>query len=167
MTHFPPPRSPNVLLWIQIRRSDRKLDDLQARIGLAQCANGQSAMVGRAIPQQQDIDIGMGIQDRLQVEGRRLGIHGLGARDDLAPSLEVEGAIVVGVCSTRITAHGEGLPSWRPYRHRAGLQIDFGLIFSQNDGVGCILGDVDQFFSSKVSNSITAASLRDLKTLVG
>jgi hypothetical protein len=47
------------------------------------------------------------------------------------------------------------------------LQVDLGLIFGQDDGVRRILGDVNQFFSSNVSNSITAASLRDLKTLVG
>jgi len=167
MTHFPPRRPPNVLLWVQIRRGRRELDDLQARIGLAQSTNGHAAMVGRAIPQQQDIASRMCVQDRLQMQRRRLGIHRLGARDDFVSGLEVERAIEVGVGSAGVTAYREGLSARRPHRHRAGLQIDFGLIFGQNHGVGGVLGDVDQFFSSKVSNSITAASLRDLKTLVG
>ena len=96
-----------------------------------------------------------------------LGIHRLGTRDDLASGLEVEGAIVVGVGSAGVTPHGEGLPARRPECHRAGLQIHFGLILGQDHRVRRVLSDVKQFFSSSVSNSITAASLRDLKTLVG
>jgi hypothetical protein len=71
------------------------------------------------------------------------------------------------VRATGIGTHGEGLPARRPHRHGAGLQIDFGLIFSQDDGLGCGLGQVDQVFSIWASNSATAASFRDLKTLVG
>lgn len=167
MTHLPTRRAPDVLLWVQIRCGGRKLDNLQAWVRVAHGSNGWAAMPGRTIPQQQDIDIRMRLQQPLQMDGTRLGIHGQGTGDDFRPGLEIERAVEVGMSTSWITTHCERLATRRPSRHRTGLHIDLGLILGQNDGVGRILGDVNQFFSNNVSNSITAASLRDLKTLVG
>lgn len=156
-----------MLLRIQIRRRRRKLQYLQARVRLAQRLDRWATVPRRSIPQQQNVAFRMRCEQRLQMLSCRLGIQLRCACDDLLPGLEVQRAVPTDMRSSWVASHREALPTRRPSRHRGGLQIDLGFIFSQNDGVWRVLSDVDQFFSSNVSNCITAASLRDLKTLVG
>ncbi len=136
-----------MLLWVQIGRSGRKLNNCQAGVRRQQRPDGRSTVPGRAIPQQQDVHGRIGIKNRLQMDGRRCRMHCLGTRDNLGARLEIQCAIEVGVGAPRIAANGEGLPARRPGRHGAGLQVDRGLIFRQNDGLWRGLGDVNQFFS--------------------
>jgi len=165
--HLPPRRTPHVLLRVQIRRRRRKLQYLQARVRFAQRLDRWATVPRRSIPQQQNIALGMCCEQRLQMLSCHLGIQLRCASDDLLPGLEVQRAIPADMRSSRVASHREALSTRRPDSHRRGLQIDLGFIFSQDDRVRRVLSDVNQFFSSNVSNCITAASLRDLNTLVG
>jgi hypothetical protein len=66
-----------------------------------------------------------------------------------------------------IHAHDGGRADGRPHGGRRGLQIQRGLIFRQNNRLGCILRGVDQFFSIWSVKSSTAWARRERKTRAG
>jgi hypothetical protein len=56
------------------------------------------------------------------------------------------------------------LAARRPNVHGGGLQVHPGFILRQDDRFRDVLSDVDQFFSTTASKSITSRSRRDLYT---
>ncbi len=82
------------------------------------------------------------------MHGRRVAVHRVTARHDFGSRLEVQGAVEVGFGAPRIHPHGWCCPERCPDRRRGRLQVQCGFIFGQDDGVGCVLGRIDQFFRS-------------------
>ncbi len=98
------------------------------------------------VRQQEDSYIRMASQNGVQMDSRRCGMHRRCSDDKLDAGLEIERAIIVDMRPPWIASHGDGPPAWCPDCHGAGLKVDFGLIFGQNNGLWRGLGDVDQFF---------------------
>ena len=167
VAHRPPRRLPHMFLRIEIGGGGRKLDQLQARMGRDQIANGGPAMPGRPIPQHQQRPIRIGTQELLTILGRGDRVQSSGLHDHLLARGAIERPVQARFGPSWITADGEWLPAWRPRRHCRRLEIQRRFIQRHNDRLWGRLRHVDQFFSIWASQSSTARALRDLKTVVG
>ncbi len=66
---------PNMLLGIQLGRGNRKVHFFQPRVVFQDETNCGSTAPGCAIPEQQDILIGIGLQNVFKILGAGKGIH--------------------------------------------------------------------------------------------
>ncbi len=167
VTDCPTGGFPDMFLGVQLWRGRWEADQLQAWVGVEDLLNLRTPMPRRTVPQEQDRDVGVRGQDRTQVGCGGSGMHRCRFGHKLVSRLQVQRPIEVGLRPARITANDEWVSTRTPDRHGGRLQVQRRFVFRQNDRFGCSLGHVDQFFSSCVSNSNTARSLRDLNTLVG
>jgi hypothetical protein len=155
---------PDLFLRVQFGRSDGIFHDLQTRIGRQQTQDRLTVMPGGAIPEEQNRLLWKSIQYLLQMAGRRFGIEHRRAGHHFMTRFQVQRAVEARFAATRIHANNRCLTAWRPNVHGGGLQIHPGFVLRQNHGFRRILGDVDQFFSTNASKSITAAVRCDLYT---
>jgi hypothetical protein len=81
--------------------------------------------------------------------------------------MQVQRAIEIDFLASWMEAYHRGLTSGCPHRCRRGLQIETGLILSQEYRLRYVLRSIYQFFSSCSSNSVTLDAERDLYTLAG
>ena len=158
---------PDMLLGIEVRRGHREEHDFQTGIGRQELTERLTTMPGRAVPQKQNGAVGKSIEDGLQMMGAGFSIHDRFATGDDLASVQVERAVEVGL-GTALVGTDEGcLTTWCPDAVRGGLQVEGGFVLGQNECVGRILQQVDQFFSSCSSKAATCVSRRDLNTLAG
>src|SRR5919109_1573629 len=96
---------PNLLLGIQVRRGDREIDNLQARIFRQKLADRAATMPGSAIPEQQDWTVWESVEKTLQMCSAGNCIQLLHTTNHLASSMQIERAIEADFGPTRVNAH--------------------------------------------------------------
>ena len=163
VTDSPPCGFPDMLLRIEVGRCGRKCHQLQARIGRLH------------------ITAAIRVPDPTAAQSAPLG-SAPAVFPDSWPSFRRSSAPPVAPAPGRFSdpAHRKS-GSWcgwdrcgqaaaarvAPTAMVRGLQIQRGFIHRYDHRLGCVLRDVNQFFSICASKSATAASLRDLKTWAG
>jgi len=157
-----PCRLPDMFLGVEVGSRWREVHQLQARVGGEYGLKRRPLMPGGAIQEQQDGPVGIGCQNLLKVQGCGLGVHDLGRHDDLMPGVQIERPIEVHAFPARMQLDEWGLTAPVPDGPQRRLKVERGLVLGQDDGIGCFLRRVDQFFSSCSSNSMTLSSERDL-----
>lgn len=81
-----------------------------------------------------------------------------------ATGLQVQRAEETGPLPPRVDRHDGRAAALRPDAGGGGLQVQAGLVAGQDHGVGGVLGDVDEFFSSRSSKSMICSLLWDRYT---
>jgi hypothetical protein len=153
---------PDLFLGVQIGCSDRVVENFQARMSGQDPLDGVALMPGGSIPKQENPHIRQRRQDVFEMLGTGFSREDRSPGDQFLTGVQIQRAIEAHFGSARVHADHGRLPDGRPYVHCCGLQVHPGFILSQDNGFGCVLSDVDQFFSTWASNSATWRSRRDL-----
>lgn len=153
---------PDVLLRVEVRGRGRKSEDLQAWFGAEDALDGLAAMPGGAVPQQENGLRRVSGQQPQQISRRRVSIHELCAHHGGVTGHQVERPKEVRTLASRVEPGNGCLTPTMPDHRQGRLQIQGRFIAGQENGVRCVLGGVNQFFSSASSKAITACSLQDL-----
>ena len=81
-------------------------------------------------------------QNLRQMVGRRGGVHGRGAHDDILTCVQIQGPIEMRQSTTWINREHGRLTACGPDAHGSRLQIKRGLIFGQKDGLRGLDGEI-------------------------